>query len=105
MRMLTLLVAVHHLFCCRLEVAEQISELLDAAPKKELENILSLVCSIFGVGNALIALFGDRRIYILNTIGGFKAGDFPWRWSFCGWTMASEQHSVMVINDALQDAR
>uniref|UniRef100_A0A383VAX6 GAF domain-containing protein n=1 Tax=Tetradesmus obliquus TaxID=3088 RepID=A0A383VAX6_TETOB len=89
----------------RLEVAEQISELLDAAPKKELENILSLVCSIFGVGNALIALFGDRRIYILNTIGGFKAGDFPWRWSFCGWTMASEQHSVMVINDALEDAR
>jgi hypothetical protein len=60
--------------CCRLEVAEQISELLDAAPKKELENILSLVCSIFGVGNALIALFGDRRIYILNTIGGFKVG-------------------------------
>jgi hypothetical protein len=34
-----------------------------------------------------------------------QAGDFPWRWSFCGWTMASEQHSVMVINDALQDAR
>jgi hypothetical protein len=60
------------MYCRRLEVAEQISELLDAAPKKELENILSLVCSIFGVGNALIALFGDRRIYILNTIGGFK---------------------------------
>lgn len=34
-----------------------------------------------------------------------QEGDFPWRWSFCGWTMASEQHSVMVINDAHLDAR
>eukprot|EP00879_Flechtneria_rotunda_P001352 GHRR01001502.1.p1 GENE.GHRR01001502.1~~GHRR01001502.1.p1 ORF type:complete len:1180 (+),score=462.14 GHRR01001502.1:255-3794(+) len=89
----------------RLNVIEHVGQLLDAAPKKELENILQLVCNIFGVSNALIALFGDRRIYINNTIGGFKEGDFPWRWSFCGWTMASEQHTVMVINDALQDAR
>jgi hypothetical protein len=31
-----------------------------------------MCCSICGAFNALIALFGDRRIYILNTIGGFK---------------------------------
>eukprot|EP00879_Flechtneria_rotunda_P027888 GHRR01029931.1.p1 GENE.GHRR01029931.1~~GHRR01029931.1.p1 ORF type:complete len:141 (-),score=45.24 GHRR01029931.1:390-812(-) len=58
--------------CCRLNVIEHVGQLLDAAPKKELENILQLVCNIFGVSNALIALFGDRRIYINNTIGGFK---------------------------------
>eukprot|EP00775_Hariotina_reticulata_P009524 gene9524-9688_t len=89
----------------RLEVTCQLASLLDAAPKKELENILQLVRGIFNVEAALIALFGDRRIYITNSTGGFKEGDFPWRWSFCGWTMASEQHSVMVINDAHLDAR
>lgn len=57
---------------CRLAAADQVTKFLDAAPKKELENILHLVCNIFKVDNALIALFGDRRIYILNTVGGFK---------------------------------
>jgi hypothetical protein len=34
-----------------------------------------------------------------------QEGDFEWRHSFCAWTMASEQHQVLVVNDALQDAR
>lgn len=59
---------------CRLAAADTITKYLDAAPKKELENILQLICNIFKVENALIALFGDRRIYILNTVGGFKVG-------------------------------
>lgn len=62
---------------CRLQAADQVTKYLDAAPKKELENILQLVCNIFKVDNALIALFGDRRIYIINTVGGFKVGMHP----------------------------
>jgi hypothetical protein len=34
-----------------------------------------------------------------------QEGDFEWRYSFCAWTMASEHHQVMVVNDATQDAR
>lgn len=34
-----------------------------------------------------------------------QEGDFEWRHSFCAWTMATEQHQVLVVNDALQDAR
>jgi GAF domain-containing protein len=34
-----------------------------------------------------------------------QEGDFPWRYSMCGWTMASERHCVMIVNDVLQDAR
>jgi len=56
----------------RLEVTCQLASLLDAAHKKELENILQLVRGIFNVEAALIALFGDRRIYITNSTGGFK---------------------------------
>jgi len=62
----------HGLAACRLEVTCQLANLLDAAPKKELENILQLVRGIFNVEAALIALFGDRRIYITNSTGGFK---------------------------------
>lgn len=83
----------------------QALHVLDAPPAAELDNILQLVCRIFNTENALIALFGDRRIYIRNTQGGFEKGDFPWRYSFCGWTMASEQAQIMVVNDAGQDAR
>jgi hypothetical protein len=88
----------------RLETINSLS-ILDAPPTKELENILNLVCNIFNTKNALIALFGDRRIFILDSVGAFQPGDFPWRNSFCGWTMASEQAQVMVVNDATADAR
>lgn len=37
--------------------------------------------------------------------GAFKKGDFPWRWSFCGWTMASKNDQIMVIPDATKDPR
>ena len=92
---------------CEQERLETIKALniLDAPPTKELENILNLVCNIFNTKNALIALFGDRRIFILDSVGAFQPGDFPWRNSFCGWTMASEQAQVMVVNDATADAR
>jgi hypothetical protein len=39
-----------------LEVAEQISELLDAAPKKELENILRLVCTNCNLHHATLTM-------------------------------------------------
>jgi hypothetical protein len=34
-----------------------------------------------------------------------QEGDFPWRNSFCAWTMACEHPTVMVVNDAMQDFR
>jgi GAF domain-containing protein len=34
-----------------------------------------------------------------------QEGDFPWRFSMCAWTMASERHCMMIVNDALADAR
>ncbi|WIA09457.1 hypothetical protein OEZ85_008858 [Tetradesmus obliquus] len=88
----------------RLQVS-QIPELLDAAPKEELQSILQLLCSMFHTQNALISLFADRRIYLVNCTGVFQEGDFPWRHSFCAWTMSCEHPTVMVVNDAQQDSR
>jgi hypothetical protein len=41
----------------------------------------------------------------LQSVGSFQRGDFPWRWSFCGWAMTSEQDTVMIVEDAREDAR
>ncbi|PNH11410.1 Mitogen-activated protein kinase kinase kinase 13-A [Tetrabaena socialis] len=78
---------------------------VDAPPDPEIASILKLVQSIFEAPAALVALFGDRRIFIRDAEGAFKRGDFPWRWSFCGWTMASKNDQTMVIPDATKDAR
>jgi len=78
---------------------------VEAPPDPEVDNILKLVTSIFQCPAALCALFDDKRIFIRNSTGGFARGDFPWRWSFCGWTMASQQDQIMVIPDATKDAR
>ncbi|KIZ03647.1 Mitogen-activated protein kinase kinase kinase [Monoraphidium neglectum] len=79
-------------------------DLLDSPPAPELENILSLISGIFGTQAALIALFGDKRIWVMAG-RNFAVGDFPWRHSFCGWSMASETTTVMVVPDAHADAR
>lgn len=43
----------------------------------------------------------DFLLYILL----LQEGDFPWRYSLCGWTMASEQNVLMIVNDVTQDTR
>ena len=36
---------------------------------------------------------------------GFQRGDFPWRWSFCAWSLAPPSPETLVIEDATLDAR
>ncbi|GLC34060.1 hypothetical protein PLESTB_000832900 [Pleodorina starrii] len=81
------------------------ADAIDAPPDPEIASILKLVQSIFEAPAALVALFDDRRIFVRDAEGAFKRGDFPWRWSFCGWTMASKNDQIMVIPDATKDAR
>ncbi|KXZ51728.1 hypothetical protein GPECTOR_11g175 [Gonium pectorale] len=81
------------------------ADAIDAPPDPEIASILKLVQSIFEAPAALVALFDDRRIFIRDAEGAFQRGDFPWRWSFCGWTMASKNDQIMVIPDATKDAR
>lgn len=78
---------------------------VDAPPDPEVACILKLVASIFNAPAVLVALFEDKRIFVRDTEGNFERGDFPWRWSFCAWTLASQADSIMVIEDAHKDAR
>lgn len=49
-----------------------LGELLEFAPKDELSNILRLVCNMFRVKNALVSLFFDRSVYIIDGTGVFQ---------------------------------
>lgn len=62
------------------------------------------VPQVFKVEAALLALFDDQRIFIRNA-QGFQRGDFPWRWSFCAWCMATPNPEVLLVEDVDQDAR
>ena len=36
---------------------------------------------------------------------GFQQGDFPWRLSFCAWSLAPPGPETLIVEDALLDAR
>ncbi|KAK9827969.1 hypothetical protein WJX81_002964 [Elliptochloris bilobata] len=80
-------------------------DVLDKPPDPEIEHIVQLACMVFGTENALVALLEGERIFIRNATGNFSAGDFPWRYSFCGYTLVPKNPTAMVIEDALEDAR
>jgi hypothetical protein len=69
------------------------------------EHIVQLACTVFGTENALVALLEGERIFIRNATGSFAPGDFPWRYSFCGYTLVPKNPTAMVIEDAREDAR
>ncbi len=52
-----------------------------------------------------MALLDSERIIIRNGSGMFAPGDFPWRYSFCGYTLTPANPTTMVIEDAHKDAR
>ncbi|KAF5839076.1 hypothetical protein DUNSADRAFT_1693 [Dunaliella salina] len=78
---------------------------LEAPPDPEVESILKLCQSIFQCPNTLVALFDDKRVFVREATGAFSRGDFPWRFSSCGWTMSSSCHQIMVVPNALEDSR
>lgn len=62
--------------CCRIGESH-LGELLEYAPRDELQSILALVCNMFHVNNALVALFFDRRVYIIDGTGAFAVSRLP----------------------------
>jgi hypothetical protein len=66
---------------------------------------VQLACTVFGTNNALVALLDSERIIIRNGSGMFAPGDFPWRYSFCGYTLSPPNPTAMVIEDSFKDAR
>lgn len=70
----------------------------------QIAKILTSLSRVFNTSSVLLTLCGEQRVWIRNAIG-FSAGEFAWRWAFCGWSLAPPTPQVLVIEDTLQDAR
>jgi hypothetical protein len=73
-------------------------------PLQQIAHILTSLSRVFNTDSVLLTLCGEQRVWIRNAIG-FAAGEFAWRWAFCGWSLAPPSPQVLVIEDTLKDAR
>lgn len=73
-------------------------------PDPQIANILTSLSRVFNTSSVLLTLCSEQRVWIRNAIG-FAAGEFAWRWAFCGWSLAPPSPQVLVIEDTLKDAR
>lgn len=78
--------------------------LMESEPDAQIARILTAVATVFDSSSVLLTLCGKQRVWIRNAIG-FSAGDFPWRWAFCGWSLAPPIPTVLAIEDTHRDAR
>ena len=69
------------------------------------EHLVRLACTVFKTESALVALLEGERVFVCNATGAFAPGDYPWRFSFCGYALVPKNAAVMVIEDSLEDAR
>eukprot|EP00798_Chlamydomonas_sp_ICE-L_P002176 gene2176-12166_t len=79
---------------------------IDGGQDPEIANILRVIGGIFQSPVALCALFDKKRVFISDAEGGVvPRGDFPWRWTLCGWSLAFTSPMILVIPDTHEDAR
>jgi hypothetical protein len=76
----------------------------DVVNKAEIVNILNLVRSIFDAPIALIATYGDKKVYIRNALGMPKAA-LPYDLSICAWLLSTENPTNLVVEDIDKDER
>mmetsp|Transcript_19044 Transcript_19044/g.32598 ORF Transcript_19044/g.32598 Transcript_19044/m.32598 type:complete len:905 (+) Transcript_19044:39-2753(+) len=72
----------------------------------EISSILNLVATVFKAPAVLCALFDEKQVWVSEQAGNvIPCGEFPWRWTLCGWSMAFKNPQILVIQDTLQDVR
>jgi GAF domain-containing protein len=78
-----------------------------ASVRPAVEAALHLALDVFRADEALVALFGDRRVYVRAAAGSANVavGDWPWRASLCGWALSPPRATALVVPDLLKDAR
>jgi hypothetical protein len=58
--------------------------------------MLRLLCKVFGVQTATVALLTGEAIYITGACGALEACVCPDRWGFCGWSFTNSTHELLV---------
>ncbi len=77
---------------------------LDTPPEKRFDRIVELAAAYFQAPIALISLVDDDRQWFKACIG-LAVAETPREWAFCDHTIRLGAHSVLVVPDALNDAR
>ncbi|GFR40361.1 hypothetical protein Agub_g908 [Astrephomene gubernaculifera] len=72
---------------------------------EEADLILGNVMSMFRANTAMLVFFEDSRIVIRNAKGLIGPGEFPYRWSFCAYTLTKQRPQTLLIPDATKDVR
>ncbi|GAX81182.1 hypothetical protein CEUSTIGMA_g8615.t1 [Chlamydomonas eustigma] len=90
----------------RLATTQAIGRLNDPDEDPEIINILRLCSNIFQAPASLCALFDEQQVFISEQEGNIiPRGEFPWRWTLCGWSLAFKNPQILVIPDTHQDVR
>lgn len=89
----------------RLATLQRLGLAGNSLPDPTIGPLVDLMCKVFNTQNALVAILDQERVFIKEGTGMFQRGDFPWRWSFCGWSLASHCHQDFIVPDARTDAR
>ncbi|WIA42087.1 hypothetical protein OEZ86_009363 [Tetradesmus obliquus] len=71
----------------------------------EIEGMLRLLCTVFNVETATVALLTGEAIYITGACGALPTCICPDRWGFCGWSFVNSHHELLVVEDMDKDAR
>ncbi len=63
--------------------------------------------AVFGTQTAMLSLMDRDRVVVAAARGPFASAgaSCPWQWNFCGYSLLSPQPEVLVVGDALVDAR
>jgi PAS domain S-box-containing protein len=77
---------------------------MDTAPEAAFERLTALAADLFDVPMALVSLVDADRQWFKSK-RGLAASHTPREWAFCAHAIAQEGNSVMVVEDAREDAR
>lgn len=77
---------------------------LDTPPEERFDRIVNLAADYFQAPIALVSLVDDDRQWFKSCVG-LAATETPREWAFCDYTIRLGAHSILVVEDALNDAR
>ncbi|KAK9834124.1 hypothetical protein WJX81_000060 [Elliptochloris bilobata] len=78
---------------------------LDQPPEPNIEPILELACTVFGISVAMVALVDGERVFIRNCFGDTSMVGLRPPPNLCNWTLVPSSHQVLVVEDTMLDAR
>ena len=77
---------------------------LDTPPEERFDRVVKLAADYFQAPIALVSLVDDDRQWFKSCVG-LTVTETPRKWAFCDHTIRHGAHSILVVEDALNDPR